>query len=62
MERNKAAAVVLSEQHDRQLQLQASRASAPEPSALQGLLNLSPPEVPRSKACIDAELATERDW
>jgi PHD/YefM family antitoxin component YafN of YafNO toxin-antitoxin module len=67
IKRNQAAAVVLSEQHYRQLQLQASRAPAPEgsasqPSALHWLLTVPPTESPRSKASIDAELAAERDW
>jgi hypothetical protein len=54
--------VVLSEQHYRQLQLRASRAPAPDPSALQWLLTVPPSDSPRSKAAIDAELAAERDW
>ncbi len=47
---------------NRQLQLQASRAPVAEASALQWLLALPPSTSPRSKAEIDAELATERDW
>jgi PHD/YefM family antitoxin component YafN of YafNO toxin-antitoxin module len=62
IKRNQPAAVVLSEQHYRQLQLRASRAPAPDPSALQWLLTVPPSESPRSKAAIDAELAAERDW
>jgi len=62
IKRNQAAAVVLSEQHYRQLQLQASRAPGAEASALQWLLALSPSTSPRSKAEIDAELTTERNW
>lgn len=62
IKRNHAAAVVLSEQHYRQLQLQASRAPAPDPSALQWLLTVPPSDSPPSKAAIDAELAAERDW
>ena len=54
--------MVLSEQHYRQLQLQASRAPVAEASALQWLLALPPSTNPRSKAEIDAELAAERDW
>jgi hypothetical protein len=44
------------------LQLQASRAPGAEASALQWLLALPPSTTPRSKAEIDAELATERNW
>lgn len=62
IKRNQAAAVVLSEQHYRQLQLQASRAPAPDLSALHWLLTVLPSESPRSKAAIDAELAAERNW
>jgi hypothetical protein len=62
IKRNQAAGVVLSEQHYRQLQLQASRASAVEPAALRWLLNLPPGRNQRSKAAIDAELAAERHW
>jgi PHD/YefM family antitoxin component YafN of YafNO toxin-antitoxin module len=62
LKRNRSAAVVLSEQHYRQLQLQASRAPVAEASALQWLLALPPSTSPRSKAEIDAELATERNW
>jgi PHD/YefM family antitoxin component YafN of YafNO toxin-antitoxin module len=40
LKRNRSAAVVLSEQHYRQLQLQASRAPGAEASALQWLLAL----------------------
>ena len=47
LKRNRSAAVVLSEQHYRQLQW---------------LLALAPSTTPRSKAEIDAELAAERDW
>ena len=64
IKRNKAAAaaVVLSEQHCRQLQLHASLAPAAEPAALRWLLSLPPAPNQRSKAAIDAELAAERDW
>lgn len=62
IKRNQGAGVVLSEQHYRQLQRQASRAPAAEPSSLRWLLSLSPAPRPRSKAAIDAELAAERDW
>ena len=62
LKRNRSAAVVLSEQHYRQLQLQASRAPVAEASALQWLLALPPSTNPRSKAEIDAELTAERDW
>ena len=59
---NQASGVVLSEQHYRQLQLQASRAPAAAPSSLHWLLSLPQAPRPRSKAAIDAELAAERDW
>ncbi len=59
---NQGAGVVLSEQHYRQLQLQASRAAAAEPSTLHWLLSLPPAPSPRSKTSIDADLAAERDW
>jgi hypothetical protein len=62
IKRNQAAGVVLSEQHYRQLQLQASRAPAAAPSSLHWLLSLPQAPRPRSKAAIDAELAAERDW
>ena len=62
IKRNQAAAVVLSEQHYRQLQLQASRAPAAEQAILPLLLSLPPAPNQRSKAAIDAELAAERDW
>ena len=62
IKRNQAAAVVITEQHYRQLQLQASRAPAPGPRALQWLLTVPPSESPRSKAAMDAELDAERDW
>ena len=62
IKRNKAAAVVLSEQHCRQLQLHASLAPAAEPAALRWLLSLPPAPNQRSKAAIDADLAAERDW
>ena len=62
LKRNRSAAVVLSEQHYRQLQLQASRAPLNEASALQWLLALQPSTNPRSKAEIDAELTAERNW
>jgi PHD/YefM family antitoxin component YafN of YafNO toxin-antitoxin module len=62
LKRNQAAAVVLSEQHFRELQRQAARAPEPEHSALQWLLIQPPSDQPRSKAAIDAELAAERDW
>ena len=62
LKRNRSAAVVLSEQHYRQLQLQASRAPLADSSTLHWLLALSPAATPRSKAVIDADLAAERDW
>ena len=62
LKRNRSAAVVLSEQHYRQLQLQASRAPVPVASALRWLLALPPSTTPRSKAEIDAELEAERHW
>ena len=62
IKRVQAVGVVLSEQHYRQLQLQASRAPAAEPAALRWLLSLPPAPNQRSKAAIDAELAAERDW
>ena len=62
LKRNRSAAVVLSEQHYRQLQVQASRAPVAEASALQWLLALPASTTPRSKAEIDADLAAERDW
>jgi len=62
LKRNRSAAVVLSEQHYRQLQLQASRSPGAATSALQWLLALPPSTGPRSQAEIDAELAAERDW
>jgi PHD/YefM family antitoxin component YafN of YafNO toxin-antitoxin module len=62
LKRNRSAAVVLSEQHYRQLQLQASRAPGAAASALQWLLTLPPSTSPRRKAEIDADLAAERDW
>ena len=62
LKRNRSAAVVISEQHYRQLQLQASRAPKTEASTLQWLLALPPSTTPRSKAEIDAELGAERDW
>ena len=62
IKRNQAAGVVLSEQHYRQLQRQASRAPAAEPAALSWLLSLPPALNQRSKDAIDAELAAARDW
>ena len=62
IKRNQAAAVVITEQHYRQLQLQASRAPAPGPWSLQWLLTVPPSESPRSKAAMDAELDAERHW
>jgi len=62
LKRNRSVAVVLSEQHYRQLQLQASRAPVAAASALQWLLALPPSTSPRRKAEIDADLAAERDW
>ena len=44
----------ISERHDRQLQLQASRATKAEASALQWLVALPPFTAPRSKVEIDA--------
>jgi hypothetical protein len=62
LKRNRPAAVVLSEQHYRQLQRQAAQAPRPEQTALQWLLQQRPAPVPRSKVEIDHELAAERDW
>lgn len=62
LKRNQAAAVVLSERHFRELQRQAALAPEPEHSALEWLLMQPPADRPRSKAAIDAELASERDW
>ena len=62
IKRNKAAAVVLTEQHYRQLQQQAARAPMPAVTPLNWLLELAPAKSPRSKAAIDAELLSERDW
>ena len=62
LKRNQPAAVVVSEQHYRQLQLQAGQAVRPGTSALEWLLMQPIPPQPRSKASIDAELAAERDW
>lgn len=62
IKRNKAAAVVLTEQHYQHLQQQAVRAPMPAAAALHWLLEVPPSERPRSKAAIDTELDTERDW
>jgi PHD/YefM family antitoxin component YafN of YafNO toxin-antitoxin module len=62
LKRNQPAAVVLSEQHYRQLQRQGAQAARPEQTALQWLLQQRPAPVPRSKTEIDRELAAERDW
>ena len=62
LKRNRSAVVVITEQHYRQLQLQASRATGTEASALQWLLALPPSTSPRSKAEIDSDLAARRDW
>ncbi|MCP9941976.1 hypothetical protein KBY70_06185 [Cyanobium sp. ATX 6E8] len=62
IKRNKAAAVVLTEQHYQHLQQQAVRAPMPATAALHWLLEVPPSERPRSKAAIDSELVTERDW
>jgi len=62
LKRNQPAAVVLSEQHYRQLRRQADQAARPETSALEWLLMQPQAPQPRSKATIDAELAAERDW
>jgi len=65
LKRNQPAAVVVSEQHYRQLQLQLPAGQAVRPgtsSALEWLLMQPMPAQPRSKASIDAELAAERDW
>ena len=56
LKRNRSAAVVLSEQHYSQLQLQPSRAPVAEASALQWLLALPPSTSPRSKAEIATNL------
>ena len=62
LKRNQPAAVVVSEQHYRQLQRQAGQAGRSGTSALEWLLTQPIPPQPRSKASIDAELAAERDW
>lgn len=62
LKRNQPAAVVVSEQHYRQLQRQAGLAVRPQTSALDWLLMQPQAPQPRSKAAIDAELADERDW
>ena len=62
LKRNQPAAVVVSEQHYRQLQRQAGQAGRSGTSALEWLLMQPIPPQPRSKASIDAELAAERDW
>jgi PHD/YefM family antitoxin component YafN of YafNO toxin-antitoxin module len=62
LKRNHCAAVVLSEQHFRDLQRRAAQAPAPQQSALEWLLQQSPASQPRSKRAIDAELAAEREW
>ena len=62
LKRNQPAAVVLSEQHYRQLQRQADQVAKPKSSALEWLLMQPQAPQPRSKAIIDAELAAERDW
>ena len=54
LKRNQPAAVVLSEQHYRQLQRQADKAASPETSALEWLLMQPQASQPRSKASIDA--------
>jgi PHD/YefM family antitoxin component YafN of YafNO toxin-antitoxin module len=63
LKRNRSAAVVLSEQHYRQLQLQASR--APGAEAIGVAVAAGPAAIhdpAQRKAEIDAELAAERDW
>lgn len=62
MKRNHTAAVVLGEQHYRQLQQQAARPQQPDQSALDWLLKLPSAGHPRSKAEMDAELQAERAW
>lgn len=62
LKRNQPAAVVLSEQHYRQLQRQADQAARPKTSALEWLLMQPQAPQPRSKATIDLGLAAERDW
>ncbi len=62
LKRNHTAAVVLSEQHYRQLQQQAARPQQPAQSALEWLLSLPSADHPRSKAEMDAELQAERAW
>lgn len=62
LKRNQPAAVVVSEQHYRQLQRLAGLGVRPQTSALDWLLMQPQAPQPRSKATIDAELAAERDW
>jgi len=62
LKRNQATAVVISEQHFRQLQAQAAQAAGPDTPALQWLINLPPAFQPLSKTALDAELASERSW
>lgn len=62
LKRNHTAAVVLSEQHYRQLQQRAVQPPVPGQSALEWLLMQPTAAHPRSKAEIDAELQAERAW
>ena len=62
MKRNRPAAVVMSEEHYRRLQHQASQAPVPEISSLEWLLQQTPSTTGRTKAEIDAELSEERNW
>lgn len=62
LKRNQATAVVITEQHFRQLQAQAAQGAEPGTPALQWLINLPPASQPLSKTALDAELASERDW
>jgi PHD/YefM family antitoxin component YafN of YafNO toxin-antitoxin module len=62
LKRNRAAAVVLSEGHFRDLQRRAAQAPTPQHAALEWLLLQPPAAQPRSKTAIDAELTAERSW
>jgi hypothetical protein len=62
LKRNKPAAVVMTEEHDRRLQQKGSPSQANTLLALEWLLQKQPSTPGRSKAEIDAELAEERNW
>lgn len=62
LKHNHCVAVVLSEQHFRDLQRRAAQAPAPQQSALEWLLQHPPATLPRTKPAIDTELAAERAW